>query len=51
MRLLLIEDDDILGEGLRDFLSADGHSVRVTQEIPLEDGADRLFERSDDPAT
>lgn len=31
--------------------SADGHSVRVTQEIPLEDGADRLFERSDDPAT
>ena len=27
MRLLLIEDDDILGEGLRDFLRADGHSV------------------------
>ena len=27
MRLLLIEDDDILGEGLRDFLRADGHGV------------------------
>ena len=27
MRLLLIEDDDILGEGLRDFLRAEGHSV------------------------
>ena len=27
MRLLLIEDDDILGEGLRDFLQADGHVV------------------------
>jgi two-component system OmpR family response regulator len=27
MRLLLIEDDDILGEGLRDFLRADGHVV------------------------
>lgn len=27
MRLLLIEDDDILGEGLRDFLRADGHAV------------------------
>ncbi len=27
MRLLLIEDDDILGEGLRDFLRADGHRV------------------------
>ena len=27
MRLLLIEDDDILGEGLRDFLTADGHRV------------------------
>ncbi len=25
MRLLLIEDDDILGEGLRDFLRGDGH--------------------------
>jgi two-component system OmpR family response regulator len=27
MRLLLIEDDDILGEGLRDFLCAEGHVV------------------------
>lgn len=28
MRLLLIEDDDILGEGLRDYLTADGHKVQ-----------------------
>ena len=27
MRLLLIEDDELLGEGLRDFLRADGHVV------------------------
>jgi two-component system OmpR family response regulator len=27
MRLLLIEDDDILGEGLRDYLRAEGHVV------------------------
>jgi len=27
MRLLLIEDDSTLGEGLRDFLRADGHRV------------------------
>ncbi len=27
MRLLLLEDDDILGEGLRDFLRAEGHVV------------------------
>jgi len=27
MRLLLLEDDDILGEGLRDFLRAEGHAV------------------------
>ena len=27
MRLLLIEDDELLGEGLRDFLRADGHTV------------------------
>jgi len=27
MRLLLLEDDDLLGEGLRDFLRADGHRV------------------------
>ena len=27
MRLLLIEDDELLGEGLRDYLRADGHRV------------------------
>jgi two-component system OmpR family response regulator len=27
MRLLLLEDDDLFGEGLRDFLGADGHRV------------------------
>ena len=27
MRLLLIEDDPTLGEGLRDFLRVDGHRV------------------------
>jgi two-component system, OmpR family, response regulator len=27
VRLLLLEDDDILGEGLRDFLRAEGHVV------------------------
>lgn len=27
MRLLLLEDDAILGEGLRDFLRAEGHLV------------------------
>ena len=27
MRLLLIEDDELLGEGLRDYLLADGHQV------------------------
>ncbi len=27
MRLLLLEDDELLGEGLRDFLRADGHVV------------------------
>ena len=27
MRLLLLEDDDVLGEALRDFLRADGHAV------------------------
>jgi two-component system, OmpR family, response regulator len=27
MRLLLIEDDNLLGEGLRDYLRADGHVV------------------------
>jgi two-component system, OmpR family, response regulator len=33
MRLLLIEDDDILGEGLRDFLCADGHIVDWCQSL------------------
>ena len=27
MRLLLLEDDPTLGEGLRDFLAAEGHVV------------------------
>lgn len=27
MRLLLLEDDDVLGEGLQDFLAAEGHAV------------------------
>lgn len=27
MRLLLIEDDELLGDGLRDYLRADGHNV------------------------
>lgn len=27
MRLLLIEDDELLGDGLRDFLRAEGHAV------------------------
>ncbi len=33
MRLLLIEDDDILGEGLRDFLQAEGHVVDWCQDL------------------
>lgn len=33
MRLLLIEDDDILGEGLRDYLQADGHSVQWCRSL------------------
>ena len=33
MRLLLIEDDDILGEGLRDFLRAEGHTVDWCRRI------------------
>ena len=40
MRLLLLEDDTILGEGLRDYLQADGHVVdwcqRLGQAIALE---------------
>jgi len=33
MRLLLIEDDDILGEGLRDYLRAEGHTVDWCRRI------------------
>ena len=40
MRLLLLEDDDVLGEGLRDFLVTDGHVVdwvrRLSEARPLE---------------
>jgi two-component system, OmpR family, response regulator len=41
MRLLLIEDDPTLGEGLRDFLRADGHRVdwcaRLADTLRLRD--------------
>ena len=33
MRLLLIEDDDILGEGLQAFLAADGHRVDWARDL------------------
>ncbi len=33
MRLLLIEDDEILGEGLRDFLRVEGHVVDWVQRL------------------
>ena len=33
MRLLLLEDDTILGEGLRDFLRTDGHVVDWCQRL------------------
>ena len=33
MRLLLIEDDPLLGEGLRDFLRSDGHTVDWVQRL------------------
>ena len=33
MRLLLLEDDVILGEGLRDFLRAEGHVVDWCQRL------------------
>ncbi|MEY4427932.1 MAG: hypothetical protein RLZZ182_621 [Pseudomonadota bacterium] len=33
MRLLLLEDDPILGEGLRDFLQAEGHVVDWCQRL------------------
>lgn len=41
MRLLLIEDDDILGDGLRDFLTADGHRVdwcRTLRQVAAHEG-------------
>jgi two-component system OmpR family response regulator len=37
MRLLLIEDDEILGLGLRDFLQADGHVVDWCQRLGAAD--------------
>ena len=37
MRLLLIEDDPILGEGLRDFLRAEGHRVDWCQRLAMTD--------------
>ena len=37
MRLLLIEDDELLGEGLRDFLRADGHLVDWVQTLAAVD--------------
>lgn len=33
MRLLLIEDDELLGEGLRDFLRAEGHVVEWARRL------------------
>jgi two-component system OmpR family response regulator len=33
MRLLLLEDDPILGEGLRDFLRSEGHRVDWCQQL------------------
>lgn len=33
MKLLLLEDDPILGEGLRDFLRAEGHTVDWVQRL------------------
>ena len=37
MRLLLIEDDAILGEGLRDFLRAEGHRVDWCERLAATD--------------
>jgi two-component system OmpR family response regulator len=39
MRLLLIEDDDILGEGLRDYLRAEGHAVDWFRDLLHADAA------------
>ncbi|MEP7283335.1 MAG: response regulator transcription factor [Rubrivivax sp.] len=38
MRLLLLEDDALLGEGLRDFLRADGHTVDWCMAVAAADG-------------
>ncbi|MEO5733465.1 MAG: response regulator transcription factor [Rubrivivax sp.] len=38
MRLLLIEDDRLLGEGLRDFLRGDGHAVEWARSLEQADG-------------
>jgi two-component system OmpR family response regulator len=37
MRLLLLEDDALLGEGLRDFLRADGHVVDWCRDLAAAD--------------
>ncbi len=37
MRLLLLEDDDILGEGLRDYLRGEGHGVDWCRELRAAD--------------
>lgn len=37
MRLLLIEDDPTLGEGLRDFLRAEGHRVDWCERLAMTD--------------
>jgi two-component system OmpR family response regulator len=39
MRLLLIEDDDILGEALRDYLHAEGHAVDWFRSLKEADAA------------
>jgi two-component system OmpR family response regulator len=39
MRLLLIEDDDILGEALRDYLRAEGHGVDWFRTLRQADAA------------
>ena len=35
MRLLLLEDDDILGEGLRDFLRSEGHRIEWCTSLEM----------------
>jgi len=39
MRLLLVEDDDILGEALRDYLRAEGHAVDWFRDLQHADAA------------